>query len=195
MKKVLPFLCLILFTACSLGQLSIGVEWDPSLNQTQEVIGTYIHVSTNDITTTTDKLKLFVSPLMTNNDVVITTNVLFSMYATAVDTNTFLESEPSNQIRFQLIPFIRNNPMPFTMLSYTNVNWSEFELIVLPENGYLSGTPPNLIYIPTNKTHFIKDGFMYKSSEIFSDTNVNYYYEIHLINSNKPPTLFDFLGL
>lgn len=193
---MLIFFCLILFTVCSFGQLTVGVAWDKGSNQNQEIIGTYIHISTNDIATTTNKLKLFVPPLIyTNDDIIITTNVLFSMYATAVDTNLpMVESDPSNQIRFQLIPFFRNGSATFTLLSYTNVDWSKFELIEIPKNGFLSGTLPDLIYTPTNETYFRKDGFVYKSSEVFSGTNINYYYGIHIINSNKPPTLSDFFG-
>jgi hypothetical protein len=76
------------------------------------------------------------------------------------------------------------------MLSYTNVAWTNFVLVLAPTNGVLSGTPPNVVYTPTNtSTYYNKDRFVYSSPEQFGGTNINYYYSVYFYWINSAPVL------
>jgi hypothetical protein len=89
-----------------------------------------------------------------------TTVELGSVYAyhlTAYNT-AGLESDPSNEIRFQLLLASPNTTNNFTLTGFTN--WQSAVLTEYPTNGTLTGTPPDLVYIKTNPLA-IKDGFVY----------------------------------
>jgi len=197
MKKLLILLLsfIVVFNSYSgMTNTTVGVSWDPGQYEDPTVVGTYLYISTNDISIN-HQIRLFNPPLVyTNNDIPLMTNVLVSMYVTSVDTNSLDESIPSNQIRVEMLPYVRGvSSRTYTLKSYTNVNWSAFQLLEYPKNGVISGTLPNLTYTITNTAYFNNDKFVYKSPEVFYGTNINYYYALYFYWVNPAPVLREIL--
>jgi len=193
-KLILIALAVILYTISTAAQLTVSVIWDPGTNWNLNTIGTYLYMSTNDVYADTNRFatRVFNAPrIYTNSNVAVNTNALFSMYITAADTNNLtLESDVSNQVRFQLFPYVRGQSnQSLTLKSYTAITWAQFLISQYPTNGILSGTPPNLVYTPTNTGFFNKDRFVYKSPETFGGTNIFYTYSIYFYWFNSAPVL------
>lgn len=194
-RLLLTVLTLLTLNTNVSAQLTMTVFWKPG---STNLMPTYFYMSTNDIWLNTNRnnLKVLVPVGLTNYITPITTNRLYSMYVTSLNTNTTAETRPSNQIRYQLFPFIRGKTnYPFISLDYFGTNWSNFQIVTQPTNGIVTGTLPNLTYTPTNKAYFLKDRFVYKSPEIFAETNILYYYSVHFVNTNFPTVIQDAVGL
>lgn len=196
MKKLLliVFLALI-FNLNAFSQLTMTAFWVPGPTN---VAPTYFYISTNNIWSVTNRndFRVLIPYGITNYTSAVTTNRLFSMYVTTYYTNTTAESRPSNQVRYQLFPIVRGKAnYSLVALDYTGTNWFNFQIVISPTNGIISGVLPNLTYTPTNNVYFFKDRFVYKSPELFANTNILYYYSLHFINTNSPVSIQDAVGL
>jgi len=194
MKKLILIVltAVSLFTISAAGQSTLGVVWNSGTGWNTNSTMTYLYVSSNEVSRLSPRITN--APLVTTyTNIPITTNQLYSMFVTGAETNApTIESDVSNQIRFQLLPYVRGTASKtFTMLSYTNVSWASFQLIQAPTNGVLSGTPPNITYTPTNGTGFNRDRFVYKSPEMAGGTNITYNYGIYFYWFNSAPALRD----
>ena len=132
----------------------VKLTWKP--NTEPDLAGYKIYQSTNFFETPSTNFINVNAPL-TN----VTTTVEFDRvqaYRLTAYNTAELESEPSNEVRFQMLlaaPYATNS---FTLTGFTN--WQSAILSTPPTNGVITGTPPNIFYHRTNATA-IKDNFVY----------------------------------
>jgi hypothetical protein len=181
MKKiliVLSLLCVLL--NANAASKTITIAWDA--NPELDILGYKNYNSTNAFVTT--NAAVLVTNALTYT-MPIEIGPVYSLYVTAINT-VGLESDPSAQLRYQehlVYPKKTNN----IVLAGTT-NWVGAVLSMSPTNGILTGTPPNIIYTPTNITA-TSDIIQYKIATISGGTNVLNYYKFAFVYVNSPPNI------
>jgi hypothetical protein len=175
MKKLKIFLTM-LFAALTMGATasSVTIGWNPSTDPEVLSYNVYYKLSSTNVWTTTN----VVGQLNTTATLPIRQFALYQYYVTSVITNSAitgqLESEPSNQVRFQSF-YVMGTRTTFMRLSDVNAaNIPLFTAVTSPTKGALAGNPPTLAFTPA--VGFDMDLFSYKNPEIFGGENVTNYY-------------------
>lgn len=177
MKKLYVLFCL--FISAQLFPEEIRVIWQP--NTEPDLAGYIIYHSTNYFSG--DFTKIDVG----NVDIATITNkysVVNSYYLTAYNTSG-LESDPSNQIRFEHLPVNRLITNHFTIKGYSSFDGAI--LVKSTKHGVLEGYPPNIYYYCTNKYAY-KDEFIYSIPVAGLDPITNYFI-LQILYPNTPPTI------
>jgi hypothetical protein len=180
MKKILTSIVLffVLISTMAAATKPITLAWEP--NAETDVGGYYFYykpVYTSNWTTNT-----IVGRLTTNITVALDLTTVYQFYVTAYNTNA-LESEPSNQVRYQGYLVNGNKkPTALVLADPISTNFASYVLISLPTNGTITGTPPNIVFTPS-PGFGIKDSFAYRSPELFEDMNITNYYSVYSIQA------------
>jgi hypothetical protein len=175
MKKLKIFLTM-LFAALAMGAVanSVTIGWSPSTEPEVLSYNVYYKLSSANVWTTTN----VIGRLNTNATLPIIQFSLYQYYVTAVVTNALitgpLESEPSNQVRFQsyYVMGTRTTFLRLTDVIATNVPL--FTIVKTPTTAALAGTPPAVGFTPA--VGFSIDLASYKNPELFSNQNITNYY-------------------
>lgn len=122
----------------------------------------------------------------TNNFTIIpiTPYVTYQIYVTSLN-DVGIETEPSNQVRYQLMYVNANRSTPLVLGDLSSTNFPSFILANNTTNGTLSGTPPSIVYTP-NSGGVKKDTFSYKSSELYQGINITNYYVVSKLPFGPP---------
>lgn len=176
MKKIKIFLMtLVTLLALSISAAeaanTITVGWEPNVESDVLSYNVYFKPAvsptwgiTNVVGRTNSSATLPVVPL-----------TLYQYYVTAAGTNS-LESEPSNQIRYQLFYVNASKPTIFTLADVNVSNFPSFVPGLRPAFGTLGGTVPMVVFTPSNNITFTKDVFSYSNPEVFANRNITNYY-------------------
>jgi hypothetical protein len=132
--------------------VEVRMGWNP--NTEPDLAGYRMYQSTNFFNTPSTNFITVIAP-STNASSVVDFDNVYAYHLTAYNT-TGLESEPSNEIRFQLLMASPRLTNSFTLTGFTN--WQSAILTKPPTNGIITGNPPNISYRRTNATA-IKDNF------------------------------------
>jgi hypothetical protein len=187
MKKLKIFLTM-LFAALTMGATasSVTIGWNPSTDPEVLSYNVYYKLTNTNVWTTTN----VVGRLNTTATLPVSQFALYQYYVTSVITNSAitgqLESEPSNQVRFQSF-YVMGTKTTFMRVSDVNAaNIPLFTAVTSPTKGALAGNPPTLAFTPA--AGFDMDLFSYKNPEIFSGQNVTNYYGLVKLPTN-PSTI------
>lgn len=180
MKKIIYLLIFLGSLITAYSQNSLIVTWDVLA----DVEGYYVYTKPVTLTNWTKIQKIGSTNVFAT--IPILPNQLYQTYVTAYKSTN--ESLPSNQIRNQV--FYVNEYGNATAITLPDVNPTNvlgFTLVSGPTNGILGGGLPTIVFIPDS--NFVsKDKVVYKSPEVFGDSNVTNYYGFVKINSNFVPT-------
>lgn len=187
MKKIQSYFIVIftLFTLTLSAQTkSVTLEWDPSPDT--NVVG-YVMYYKDVLAPSFFSTNI---PGKFSTNVVIgglMVNVVYQFQVTAYISDG-LESDFSNQIRYQYFYVNANKATPLVLGDSGTTNFANFLLISSPTNGIITGTPPNVTFSPT--VGFTgKDSFSYKSPELFNEINITNGYGIYKVDINVPPNI------
>ena len=166
----------------------VRMVWRPNIEP--DLAGYKMYQSTNFFNTPSTNFITILAP-STNATSTVEFGRVQAYHLTAYNT-AGLESDPSNEIRFQMLLAAPDATNSFTLTGFTN--WQSAILTRPPTNGVITGTPPNIFYRRTNATA-IKDNFVYsieKQPLVSAETNViTNYFSVHYINPNMTPTITD----
>ena len=158
---------------------SVTLEWTPSSEPEVISYNVYYKLSTANTWSTTNVVGRL------NNKAVLPIDqfLLYQFYVTAIITHPSitgpLESDPSNQVRFQSF-YVNGSRTTFLRISDVNTtNFAGFTLVTNVVRGALAGNPPALAFTPN--TGFSVDSFVYKNPELFSGRNVTNYYSLEKV--------------
>lgn len=166
----------MLFVALTMGATaaSVTLGWTPSTEPEVLSYNVYYKLASTNVWSATN----VVGRLNTTATLPITQFSLYQYYVTAVVTNALitgpLESEPSNQIRFQSYYVMGTRTTFLRLTDVTATNVPLFVMAKTPTMGALAGTPPNVGFTPA--VGFDTDFVSYKNPELFSNQNVTNFY-------------------
>lgn len=172
----------LLVTAMTLavGAQTATVMWDSIPDTSVVSYNVYYKTSTSSTWTTTNVVGRL------NNSAALSVQPLlvYQYYVTAM-SDTGIETEPSNQVRFQYFHVNASKPTSLTLGDVGTANFPSFVLITNTVAGTLTGTAPSVTFTPT-LSGFKKDSFVYKSPELYQGLNVTNYYAVTKLPFGAP---------
>lgn len=166
----------MLFTALTMGAVanSVTIGWVPSAEPEVLSYNVYYKLANTNVWTTTN----VVGRLNTTATLPVAQFLLYQYYVTAVVTNALitgpLETEPSNQVRFQSYYVMGTRTTFLRITDVTAANVPLFVIAKTPTMGALAGTLPSAGFTPA--VGFDTDFVSYKNPELFSNQNVTNFY-------------------
>lgn len=152
----------------------VRLHWNPP-ESGPDLAGYYLYESLNFFEVDPLAPLQDIDEAYTNTTAMIEIGQIHAFHLTAYNTYG-LESDPSNEIRFQLLtlPSKGTNANDMLMLGFTN--WASAVLTKPPTNGIIVGVPPNIQYYRTNFASY-KDGFIYniEKRDLVSDGRTKVY--------------------